>query len=231
MYNLFETPIFGIVLTVVAFDIGIKTSKHFKISILHPLLLAVILIIATLSIFDLSLQNYQIGGSVLTYLLSPLTVVLALPMYRQLHHIKANFIPIIIGIIVGLSTSTVLTLLLGQLFNLSTDLLISIVPKSITTPIALSLTSMIGGIEAITTIFVILTGIIGAIISPLVYRYYKLDNKIAKGVGIGASTHAIGTSRAMEMGETEGATSSASIGLTGLIAIFLIPFLLNIFST
>ena len=230
MYSIIETPILGIILTILAFDLGLKLSKRINISLFHPLLIAVCLIIIVLTVCQIPLANYQIGGSVITYFLSPLTVVLALPLYRQLHHIKKNFFPIIGGITIGLLTGAFLTTLLGSLFNISNELLISIVPKSITTPIALSLTDMLGGIDAITTIFVVISGVLGAIISPIVYRYYQLDNSVAKGVGIGASSHAVGTSKAMEMGETEGATSSASIGLTGLIAILIIPAFLELLS-
>lgn len=228
MYSVFETPIFGIVLTILAFDWGIKLSKKFKLSFLHPLLLAVVIIIGTLLILNIPLNEYQIGGKVITYFLSPLTIILALPLYRQIHHIKRNFIPIMTGIFVGLMSGTLITIVMGYLLGISNELILSIVPKSITTPMALSLTDMIGGTQSVTTIFVVITGVTGAIIAPFIYKMYPTKNEVAKGVGIGAAAHAIGTSKAMEIGETEGATSSAAIGLTGLLAIFIIPIVLDV---
>ncbi|MGL4335542.1 MAG: LrgB family protein [Turicibacter sp.] len=228
MYNVLNTPILGVVMTIIAFDMGLLIAKKTKISFLHPLLIAVAFIISLLLLFNISLEQYQLGGQVITYFLSPLTIILALPLYRQIHHIKKNFIPIMIGITVGLVVGTILTILLGHAFKMNESLILSIVPKSITTPMALSLTEMIGGNQSVTTIFVVLTGIFGAIISPIVYKYYPTSNAVAKGVGIGAAAHAVGTSKAMEMGETEGATSSASIGLTGILAIFLVPVILEL---
>ncbi|HAX74048.1 MAG TPA: hypothetical protein DCY20_11035 [Firmicutes bacterium] len=227
MYNVFETPIFGILLTILAFNMGVNLSKKLKSSLVNPLLMAVALIIVCLVVFNIPLKQYQIGGNVLTYFLSPLTIVLAIPMYRQWNHIKQNLIPIMIGICSGIFIGTVLTYCLGRLLSVEDDLLLSIIPKSITTPMAISLSNLINGTPSVTTIFVVITGVMGAIMAPIVFRLYPTKNKIAKGVGIGAAAHAIGTTKAMEMGETEGASSSASIGLTGTLAIILIPIILD----
>lgn len=150
-------------------------------------------------------------------------------LYRQHNLIFKHFLSLIIGITSGVLSSFGSILIMGHFFNLSEDILLSMLPKSITTPMALALTDIIGGIPSITVIMVIITGIGGAFMAPLVLKVLRINNPIAVGTGIGTAAHAVGTSKALEIGEKEGALSSAAIGLAGLITVLLIPFLISFF--
>ena len=160
--------------------------------------------------------------------LGPATVILAVPLYKQLLLLKKNFVPIIIGISVGSVVSVISVILLSTVFNLDKEIIISLIPKSVTTPIGVEISNSLGGITGITVMAVILTGITGAIIAPTVCKIFKINNPVARGIGIGTASHAVGTSKALEIGETEGAMSSLSIGIAGLITVVVAPICLDI---
>jgi len=224
-----ETPYFGILISIVAFEIGLYIYKKTKIPVLHPLLISITLIILVLSIFDIQLSSYEKGGDILSLFLGPVTVVLAIPLYKQIELLKKHKMPILIGIFTGVLTSFISVVALTKLFNYDIKMIYSLIPKSITTPIGIEISQTIGGIPSITVMAIVITGIIGAIISPLVCKIFKIDDKVARGIAIGTSSHAVGTAKAMEMGETEGAMSGLAMGISGLITALLIPLLIVIF--
>lgn len=227
MYNVLNTPIFGIVLTVLFFNIAVYIQKKTKNPAFNPLLISILGIIVCLNIFKIPYENYKIGGNAINYFLGPITIVLAVPLYRQFELLKKYKFEILIGISCGVIVSFISIILIGKLFNTSTEIINSLIPKSITSPMGISLANTINGIQAVTVVCIILTGILGAIIAPTVFKLGKITNPIAKGVALGTSAHALGTSKALEMGEVEGAMSGLSIGISGLITVIIVPILIK----
>ena len=227
MYNVLNTPIFGIVLTVLFFNIAVYIQKKTKNPAFNPLLISILGIIVCLNIFKIPYENYKIGGNTINYFLGPITIVLAVPLYRQFELLKKYKFEILIGISCGVIVSFISIVSIGKLFNTSTEIINSLIPKSITSPMGISLANTINGIQAVTVVCIILTGILGAIIAPTVFKLGKITNPIAKGVALGTSAHALGTSKALEIGEVEGAMSGLSIGISGLITVIIVPILIK----
>lgn len=223
MNNLVNNPLFGILLTLFAFEIGMTIYKKTKIPLLNPLLIAIALVIAVLVSCHISFETYNIGGNFINAFLGPATVILAVPLYKQLQLLKNHFVPIMTGIIVGSFASMCCVIIMGYFLGVNHELIASLVPKSVTTPIGVEVASGLGGIPSITVIAVIITGITGAIIAPMVCKLLKIDHEVAMGVSMGTAAHAVGTTKALEIGETHGAMSSLSIGVAGLITVFLAP--------
>ena len=228
MYNVIETPIFGILLTIIFFNIGVFVQDKTKKPIFNPLLIAIAGIILFLSITKIPYDKYKLGADSINFLLGPVTVSLAIPLYRQFNLLKKYLLEIIVGILCGIIVSLASVLIIGGLMHVNMEILNSLIPKSITTPMGLALTKTLNGIDSITVVSIILTGILGAIISPLVFKIGKINNPIAKGIALGTSSHALGTTKAIEMGEVEGAMSSLSIGIAGIITVVIVPIILNI---
>lgn len=227
MYNVFDTEIFGIILTILFFNIGIYIQKKTNKPIFNPLLIAILGIILFLSITRIPYESYKLGGDRINFFLSPVTIVLAVPLYKQFDLFKKYLLEILIGISCGVVVSFISIKLIGHCTNADVDIINSLIPKSITTPMGISLTKTLNGVEAITVVSIILTGILGAIISPIVFKIGKINNPVAKGIALGTSAHALGTTKALEMGEVEGAMSGLSIGISGIITVILIPIIIN----
>ncbi|MFA6341248.1 MAG: LrgB family protein [Fibrobacteraceae bacterium] len=222
-----NTPLFGILISLISFEIGIFLSRRYKLAIFNPLLIANILLIGFLFLTGISLDTYNLGGDYISFFLSPATVVLAVPLYKQLPNLRQNIVPILAGITAGCLVSILCVVLFASLANLSEPLWISLVPKSITTPMGVELSKEIGGIPAITVIAIVVTGITGAIVAPFVCRIFRIHDEIAQGIAIGTASHAVGTTRAMEMGEIQGAMSSLAIGITGIITAIIAPWIVH----
>ena len=227
MYNVFDTEIFGVILTILFFNIGIYIQKKTNKPIFNPLLIAILGIILFLSITKIPYESYKLGGDRINFFLSPVTIVLAVPLYKQFDLFKKYLLEILIGISCGVVVSFISVKLIGHFTNADVDIINSLIPKSITTPMGISLTKTLSGVEAITVVSIILTGILGAIISPIVFKIGKINNPVAKGIALGTSAHALGTTKALEMGEVEGAMSGLSIGISGIITVILIPIIIN----
>ena len=227
MYNVFDTEIFGVILTILFFNIGIYIQKKTNKPIFNPLLIAILGIILFLSITKIPYESYKLGGDRINFFLGPVTIVLAVPLYKQFDLFKKYLLEILIGISCGVVVSFISIKLIGHFTNADVDIINSFIPKSITTPMGISLTKTLNGVEAITVVSIILTGILGAIISPIVFKIGKINNPVAKGIALGTSAHALGTTKALEMGEVEGAMSGLSIGISGIITVILIPIIIN----
>lgn len=225
---LLQSAYFGIVLSLLCYWIGLKASARIKSALCNPLLIAVILIIIVLTVFDISYETFDKGASYLTYLLSPTTVCLAVPLYRQVHVLKENWKAIILGIISGCVACAITILGMARIFAFDTTLIASLLPKSITTAIAIGLTEEIGGIVAITVACIIFTGMLGACIASVVCKVFKIENPVAQGIAIGNSAHALGTTRALEIGEVQGAMSSLAIGIAGIMTVIIAPIVMAI---
>ncbi|MDC7124628.1 MAG: LrgB family protein [Spirochaetales bacterium] len=226
---IFNNPLFGITITIAAYTVSTALYQKTQFPLFSPILTASILIILFLLIFNINLDYYQKGGNFITLFLTPATVALAIPLYRQIHILKKHFLIIIISIIVGSCASIISVIALSKLLKLPDELTLSLLSKSVTTPIAVDITKTLGGQQSITVIAVVLTGITGAIIGPTILRILQINNPTAKGLAMGTGAHAIGTSKAFEFGETEGAISSLSIGLAGIITVILAPLLNQLF--
>ena len=221
--SILNTPLFGLILTISAFHIGLFVFKKTKFPIFNPLLIGIVIAMGVMSFFNIPLDYFRRGGDYMTFLLAPATISLALPLYKQLDKLKQNFLPIIIGSLVGAATAIVSTILLGKLLGIDKLLLVSFMPKSITTPIGIELSKLLGGVPAITIFAIIVTGIVGNVLAPAVCKCFKIKHPVAKGIGIGISSHAVGTSKALEMGEVEGAMSALSIVISGIITFIIAP--------
>ncbi len=227
--EIINTPMFGILLCILSYKVGLYIKERFKITILNPLLIAIIICILVITIFKIPYESFDLGGKYITFLLAPATVCLGTSIFKQIQVIKKEIIPILIGVTAGSVTAIISVIMLSKLFNFSDDLVLSLVPKSITTAIGVEISKQIGGIPAITTLAIIITGLTGAIFAPVICKIFKIDNFLEKGVAIGMSSHAIGTSKAIEMGEKEGAFSGATIGIAGIVTAIILPIIIKFF--
>ena len=210
---------FGAVISLVAYEIGTLLKKKFKLAIFNPLLIAVICVMAVLILFHIDYDTYNEGGQYISYLLTPATVSLAVPLYRQIELLKNNIKAVAAGILSGVLASMVGVYILARAFHLNSQLYVTLLPKSITTAIGMGISEELGGIVTITVAVIIITGILGNMTAEAICRVFKITEPVAKGVAIGTASHAVGTVKAMEMGETEGAMSSLSIAVAGLLTV------------
>ena len=220
-----SSPLFGIVLCIFTFELGVWLNKKLKTPICNPLLVAIALIIAILQVFKIPLENFMAGGDIISLFLAPATAVLALSIYSQLEILKKHFLPILLGCLAGAVVSMTSAAGLCIAFGLDKSLPAAMIPKSVTTPIAMEISRQHGGLVAVTVAAVIFTGILGAILSPLLIKIFRISHPVAQGVAIGASSHAVGTTKAVELGEIQGAMSGISIGVSGIITVLLSLFL------
>lgn len=225
MNVLLQSPMFGILLSLLAFEIGLWIQKRTQIMLLNPLLIAIVIIISFLLCTGIDLSMYQVGGDIINLFLGPATVVLAVPLYQHLDDFKNHAVPILIGILTGVFTGLVSTLLCSYLLQFDQTIVASLLPKSITTPIGIELSSQLSGIPSITVLTILVTGVLGAVMADVVFRICHIEHPIAKGIALGTSAHAIGTTKAISLGQVEGAMSSLAIGVSGIITVFVTPIL------
>lgn len=224
MEQLTRSPFFGIALTAAAYALGMKIQKKTGLVICNGLVLAVGMIIAVLTVFQIPYEDYYVGGSLINLFLSPATVCVAVSIYAKMDVLRKNLLPVLAGCAAGTAASVASVFLLCRLFGLEETLTMSLLPKSVTTPIATAIAQSHGGIVAITVAAVIFTGILGNLCAPLLIRLFRVRDPVAAGLGIGACSHAMGTAKALELGETEGAMSGIAIGLCGILTTMLALF-------
>lgn len=223
MNNLLNNALFGIMLSLFAFEVGCFIYKKTKIPFFNPLLIAIAIVIGVLVGFQINFETYNKGGQFISMFLGPATVILAVPLYKQISLLKKHAFPILVGIFIGSTVGIISIILLSHAFGLNEVLIKSLVPKSVTTPIGMEISKQMQGIVPVTVVSIVISGIIGAIVGPSICKVLKIKSKIAVGISIGTASHAVGTSKALELGETEGAMSSLSIGIAGLMTVFLAP--------
>jgi predicted murein hydrolase (TIGR00659 family) len=222
------SPLFGIAISLLTFQIGSMLYRRTGSVFLNPLVLSMVMIIAFLVNFHISFDDYNKGGQFISFFLGPATIILAVPLYRKIHLLKANVLPILAGITIGSVTGIVSIIGMCRIFGLDELVSVSMIPKSITTPIGIELSNQLGGLPSITVAGIVFTGISGVLLGPMICRLFRIDNKVAVGIAIGTSSHALGTTKAVELGETEGAMSGLAIGIAGLITVFLAPLIAKI---
>lgn len=206
----------GIVISILGYEVGLFLKRKFKKAIFNPLLISIVFVICFLLVFHIDYESYNLSAKYLSYLLTPATVCLAIPLYQQLRLLKEHIIAIILGITSGVLTSLFSVLILSFIFRLSHEEYVTLLPKSITTAIGMGISDELGGYVTITVAVIIITGVLGNMCAETICKIAHIKNSIAKGIAIGTSSHAIGTARAMEIGEVEGAMSSLSIVISGI---------------
>ncbi|WMW25202.1 LrgB family protein [Methanolobus sediminis] len=220
-----QSPVFGIGISLVTFYAGAQIYKRTGSPLLNPLVLSMFMIIALLLSFHISFDDYNNGGQFISFFLGPATVILAVPLYRKISLLKENVIPIIAGISIGSAAGITSIIVMCKMFGLDEILSVSLIPKSVTTPIGIEISNQLGGLPSVTVAAIVFTGIAGVLLGPMVCKLFRIEDKVALGVAIGTSSHALGTTKAVELGETEGAMSGLAIGIAGLITVFLAPLL------
>ncbi len=211
----------GVVISLLAYQLGVFLKNKTKKAIFNPLLISIILVIVFLLIFDIEYESYNQSAKYLSYLLTPATVSLSIPLYQKLELLKKNAVAVLVGISAGVLTSLLSIFGMSLLFKLSYEEYITLLPKSITTAIGLGVSNELGGYESITAAAIILTGILGNVIGETTCKIFRIRHSISRGLAFGTSSHAIGTTKAMELGDIEGAMSSLSIVVSGLLTVVL----------
>jgi predicted murein hydrolase (TIGR00659 family) len=210
---------FGIVLSLATYALGVWLKKKLKWGFVNPLLISVIVIIGVLLLTDTDYESYDKGGQYISYLLTPATVCLAIPMYKQLYLLKAYKKAVVFGLLAGVIASLGSVLGLSVLFGLTHQQYVTLLPKSITTAIGLGVSQELGGLPAITVAVIIITGLIGNVTAQGFCRLLRIKDPVAVGLAIGTSAHALGTAKALELGEVQGAMSSLAIVAAGLLTV------------
>ncbi len=216
---------FGMAVSVGSYLAASWLKKKTGWAILNPLLISSLMVLAVLSIFRIDYQVYNNGAKYLSYLLTPATVCLAIPLYKQLKLLKQYFPAVIGAICAGVAASAVSVFFMVKVMGLGHEHYVTLLPKSITTAIGMGVSEEAGGIVTLTVIAIIITGVLGSVVSETVFCLMGIRHPVAKGLALGTSAHAVGTSKALELGEVEGAMSSLSIAVAGLMTVILVPFI------
>ena len=216
-------PLFCLVLTVVAYQIGLWCRNKTGSTLCNPLLISILLVIGVLLVTGISPEEFQEKTVGFTWLLTPATVCLALPLYQQLKLLKKNLPAILAGVFAGTMTSLICVLLMCRLMGLDRQLTVSLLPKSITTAMGIVLSEQNGGVQAITSVVIILTGILGSLCGSWMCKLLKLKDPVSQGVAFGTATHVIGTTRATEIDPVAGAVSSLSLTVSGILTAIIFP--------
>ena len=210
---------FGVFVTLAAYFLGLKVRQKTGLAIMNPLLIAIALVMLLLGALHIDYAAYNQSARLVSSLLTPATVCLAVPLYEQLHLLKRHKAAILTGVLSGVLTSLICVLALAMLFKLDHAAYVTLLPKSITTAIGMGVSEQLGGHVSITVAIIIITGVIGNMIAESVCKAFHITEPIARGIAIGTASHAIGTTRAMELGEVEGAMSSLSLVVAGVLTV------------
>lgn len=225
MTELLSIGVLPVSLTLMVFLLGQKIQKKLKSPLLNPILVSVLLILVFLALTGMPVADYKAGMGTLSWLLTPATICLAVPMYEQFRILKKNLPMILAGVAAGAVSCLVMVAMFGILVGFEPVLTISLLPKSITTAIGVALSEMLGGMTGVTTAAIVFTGIFASILGPAFCRIFRLTDPVAQGVAFGTAGHVIGTSKANELGPLAGAVSSLSLVVAGLITAVVLPLL------
>ena len=210
---------FGVTISLLSYGLGVWLKKKFKVALINPLLISVIITTAVLLLLKIDYGVYEKGASILTYMLTPATVCLAIPVYEKLEILKKNKGAILIGVASGVVTSLLLTLILAIVFKIGHSNYVTLLPKSVTTAIGMEISAGLLGYVPLTVAAIVITGILGNVIGELVFKLFRITHPIAKGIVLGTSAHVVGTAKAVELGEIEGAMSSLSVVVAGMMTV------------
>ena len=218
-----QSVFFGVSESLVSYGLGVLLQKKCRLALCNPLLISVAATIALLVTARIDYDVYYEGAKYLSYLLTPATVCLAVPLYEKLALLRQNYKAIFAGIFAGVVTTLCSVLVMSRLFHLSHEEYVTLLPKSITTAIGIGVSEEAGGIVTLTVVSIVITGILGNVIADVIFKLFKIEEPVARGLALGTSAHAIGTARALEMGEIEGAMSSLAIAVAGLLTVVVVP--------
>lgn len=219
---------FGVAVSLLAYMVGTWVKKKLPYSFMNPLLIAMLLVSIVLTVLDVDYKTYDAGAKYITYFLTPSTICLAVPLYKKFQVLKQNKMAILLGILVGCICHGLTIMGLAMWLKVEDEMMLSLLSKSVTTPIALGICSEVGGVSGITILGTTIAGLMGAIVGPAVLKVAKITEPVAQGLGIGAASHAVGTSKMVEVGEVQAAMSSLSIVVTGLMTVVVVPVLLQV---
>ena len=224
MADLFlHSEFFGFAVTILFFALARILQEKTRTALLNPIIVSAVAIILVLCLCKIDFSIYERGAKYISIFLTPATICYAVPLYKQVKVLKENALALIVGILSGCASSAASIIGAKVLFGVSSEIYTSMLPKSVTTAIGMAISEKIGGIPSVTVGAIMITGITGAIIAPYVCRAFKIKDPVAVGIAIGSSSHAIGTTKAFEMGEIEGAMSSLAIVITGIITVVIVP--------
>lgn len=214
-----QSVFLGVFLSLGSYGLGMWLKRKTGWALMNPLLIAVVLVVAFLAISGVSYTSYSNGARILDYLLTPATICLAVPLYQQIELLKKNYKAVVAGLVSGVLTSLISVFLLALLFQFDHASYVTFLPKSITTAIGMGISEELGGYVSITVVVILLTGVFGNIFADKILKFFHVEEPIAKGIAIGSAAHAMGTARAMEMGQIEGAMSGLSIVVSGILTV------------
>ncbi len=230
MTEFFQNSVFaGVALSLLAYMAGVYLKKKFQIALLNPLLIAILISILVLVAGKVDYEVYNSGAQYLSWFLTPATVCLAIPLYEEWEMLKRNYKAVLAGLVSGTLTSLTTILVLSIICGISHEDYVTLLPKSITTAIGMGISEELGGYVTITVAVIIITGVLGNILGEFICKLFRITEPISKGLALGASAHAIGTSKAMEMGEIEGAMGSLAIVVSGILTVVLASVYANFF--
>lgn len=218
-----------ILLTVIVYFVMTKLYKRYSFSFLIPILTTTILIIVVLGVLHIPYKSYMIGGQWINSLLGPAVVALAYPLYKQRHFLTSHLLPIVGGVLIGAISGMISVGILAKIFGFSHSLILSLIPKSLTTPVATEVAKELGGNVSMTIIGVMIAGIFGAMIAPTIFKYARIHSHIGRGIALGSSSHALGTTKAAEYSELAFSMSSVTMTLCAIIGSFLGPIIVELF--
>ncbi len=225
--TLSTTIFFGVALTLMCFFVGVLVQKKFKLKLLNPIITAMVMIIIILNITGIKYDTYNQGAKLISVLLTPATVCLAVPLYEKLQLLRDNLLAVMGGIISGIAANLLVVWGICVAFNLDKTIFATMAPKSITTAIGMVLSEETGGVVNITVAMIIITGIVGNVMAEIIFRCFKIKNSVAKGIALGNSAHVLGTSKAVEMGEIEGAMSGLAVAVSGIVTVIVVPLIVG----
>ena len=211
----------GVTISLVSYAVGAKLKRKFGFGFLNPLLISIIVTILVLVGCNVSYETYNQGAKYLSWLLTPATVCLAIPLYEEFELLKNNAKAVLLGVFAGVITSLLTVFVLAKMMGLSHQNYVTLLPKSITTAIGMGVSEELGGYVTITVAVIVITGVIGNILGEFICKLFRIQEPISKGLALGTAAHAIGTAKAMELGDVEGAMSSLSIAVAGVITVVL----------
>lgn len=215
---------FGSFLTIAVYMLVLKLRSRFPSPFLNPLLISILLIIGLLKLTGISYEHYDRSAKYLTYFITPATICLAVPLYRQFHHLRKNYKAILLAVLSGVLSGLVCILALAYVMKFSHQQYVTFLPKSITTAIGIDLSAELGGNSTITVTAIVLTGIMGSVMGEWICKVFKIKHPISVGLALGTASHVLGTSKALEIGEIEGAMSSLSVAISGIMTIVFVSF-------
>ena len=232
MNNLAQSEVFSLTLVIGTYMAALALYKKTRISLLHPLLTSILVIIAVLKMMGIEYESFQRGSHLIHFLLGPSVVALGFVLYEQMQYLKGNVISILTSVFVGAHIGIVSVIVIGDLMGADQALIATLQPKSFTTPISMGIAEKAGGMPSLTAVIVVAVGIFGSIVGPFVMKVLGIESRIAKGLALGASSHGLGTSVAIQIGAVEGALSGLAIGLMGIMTAILVPvisFIISLF--